>query len=156
MLEIISEKLNNLRKRRKRYHLYHKEERNQKDKEWYEKNKEARKVSKHAYYIKHKEEQRARERERYADHKDEAHDKVRKRRAIQKSAVGGHFTTKQFRELCNFYGNRCLRCGRTDAKLTPDHVIPLGPPHSDEISNIQPLCLKCNQQKGTKTTDYRK
>jgi len=87
------------------------------------------------------------------------HDKVmeswRKRRAIQLGIEGGHFTDKEFQELCDLYGNKCLKCGAT-GKLTADHMpLNLQVPHSDEISNIQPLCLSCNSKKHTMTVDYR-
>lgn len=155
MLEIISEKLKNKRARDKRNHIYHKEEHNERDREWYAENKDKRRISKQAWQKANKEKLNAIARERYKTHKEEYYDKTRKRRAIQKAVVGSHFTQKQFRDLCNFYGNKCLCCGRSGVKLSADHVIPLGPPYSDEISNIQPLCLTCNQKKGTKTIDYR-
>jgi 5-methylcytosine-specific restriction endonuclease McrA len=57
--------------------------------------------------------------------------------------------------LCAHYGNRCLACGRDDVKLTADHIVPLARGGSDDISNIQPLCARCNSKKGTKTMDHR-
>lgn len=155
MKEIISESLLKLRARQKRYHEKHKEERNQKMRGWYQKNKEEHNEKMRNHYQQNKEQYRENEREWYANNKEYAHDKVRKRRAKKKDVIGGHFTQKQFSELCNYYNNRCLCCGRGDVKLSADHVIPLGPPYSDEISNIQPLCLTCNQKKGVATTDYR-
>jgi len=78
-----------------------------------------------------------------------------KRRARHLGAVGGHFTEKEWRELLNKTGNKCLCCGATDKTLQRDHIIPLGTPHSDEISNIQPLCGFCNNSKHRKIIDYR-
>jgi 5-methylcytosine-specific restriction endonuclease McrA len=88
-------------------------------------------------------------------HPEKDRDHTRKRRARKRNVIGGHFTEAQFVELCEHYGNKCLDCGDDNARLYPDHVIPLGPPHSDEISNIQPLCQPCNSRKHTKTADYR-
>jgi 5-methylcytosine-specific restriction endonuclease McrA len=69
--------------------------------------------------------------------------------------AAGSFTAKEFRELCVFYGNVCLRC-QLPKPLTPDHVVPLVAGGSNFISNIQPLCLPCNSSKGVRATDYRK
>ena len=99
--------------------------------------------------------------ERCREWKQNNHDKVmeswRKRRAIQLNVSGGHFTDAEFKQLCEETGNKCLCCGATGVKLTADHVIPLNvqAPHSDEITNIQPLCSSCNSKKHTKTIDYR-
>lgn len=139
----------------------------------YENNKHHYAEHQRAYVRSHKEQHNARGRawreanpeknaERCRKWKQNNHDKVmeswRKRRAIQLGIEGDHFTDKEFQELCNFYENKCLCCGKTGVKLTADHVVPLAMqvPHSDEISNIQPLCLSCNSKKHTKTVDYRK
>ncbi len=78
----------------------------------------------------------------------------RKRRAA-KHASRGNFTAKQFEELCERYGNKCLSCGATGVVLEADHVIPLTKGGSDAIDNIQPLCGACNRSKFVKSTDYR-
>lgn len=161
MANIITESLKKLRARQKRYYENHKEERKEKMRQYEAKNKEKRKEYKKNNYLSHREETKERSKEIsrnwYLLHKEKTHDKVRKRRADKRNIVGKHFTNKEFKELCNTYGNKCLCCGRTDVRLSADHVIPtvLGLPYSDEITNIQPLCLYCNQSKGTKTTDYR-
>jgi 5-methylcytosine-specific restriction endonuclease McrA len=91
----------------------------------------------------------------------------------QKLADSGSFTREQADVLLENCGNRCLKCNR-HASETPeqalelDHVIPLSSidPSSSTpltkrerelqlISNIQPLCRRCNRAKGTKETDYR-
>lgn len=77
------------------------------------------------------------------------------RRRARKKQVGGSFTAAEFKALCSKYGNACLCCGRSDVKMQPDHVIPLSREGSNDISNIQPLCRKCNRSKGTRTKDYR-
>jgi 5-methylcytosine-specific restriction endonuclease McrA len=79
---------------------------------------------------------------------------VRMRRARRRAAEGS-FTSTEWQALCARYGGRCLSCGSTDRRLTPDHVIPLSRGGSDWITNIQPMCLPCNQRKSTKIIDYR-
>jgi 5-methylcytosine-specific restriction endonuclease McrA len=78
----------------------------------------------------------------------------KQRRKARKLGQGGTFTLQEWQALCLTFENRCLACGAT-GKLTPDHVIPLARGGRNDIENIQPLCLTCNLQKGTKTTDYR-
>src|SRR5262249_18005029 len=57
--------------------------------------------------------------------------------------------------LVKKYYSRCLCCRAKSRSLVPDHVVPLakGGPH--HISNIQPLCSRCNSIKGTNSVDYR-
>jgi 5-methylcytosine-specific restriction endonuclease McrA len=79
----------------------------------------------------------------------------RNRNRTMRLACEGHYTAAEFKALCEEYGNVCLRCGSKDAPLTPDHVIPLSLGSSNWISNIQPLCRRCNSRKNIKTIDYR-
>lgn len=76
------------------------------------------------------------------------------KRARKRNAEGEH-TLEEFRELCEVFGNRCLCCGRTDASLTRDHVVPLIKGGGNSIANIQPLCRSCNSAKGVNVIDYR-
>lgn len=76
------------------------------------------------------------------------------KRQAQKRANGGYFSAKQFLELCTLYDHRCLCCGE-EAALSADHIVPLSKGGSNDITNIQPLCLPCNQRKCAKTIDYR-
>ncbi|KOP23539.1 HNH nuclease [Hapalosiphon sp. MRB220] len=47
---------------------------------------------------------------------------------------------------------QCQSCNQThhDTHLTIDHIIPLARGGTNDISNLQTLCLTCNQQKKDK------
>mgnify|MGYP005817144389 CR=1 FL=1 len=79
--------------------------------------------------------------------------KTHKRRA--KMRGGGNYTAKEWRDLLDKCGNKCLCCGRSDVKLTVDHIIPISKGGSNTIDNLQPLCLSCNDKKGAKTIWFR-
>lgn len=74
------------------------------------------------------------------------------RRALRRDA--GTYTNAEWDQLCAAYNHRCLCCGEC-RPLTIDHVIPLSLGGSNTIDNLQPLCISCNDRKGTKSTDYR-
>lgn len=46
----------------------------------------------------------------------------------------------------------CQSCGKTckETNLSIDHIIPLSRGGKNDISNLQTLCLTCNQQKTDK------
>ena len=50
-------------------------------------------------------------------------------------------------------GMRCASCG-TDEDITIDHILPRVRGGSDEVSNLQPMCRKCNSHKGTRPDTY--
>ena len=55
-------------------------------------------------------------------------------------------------DLLNKSGYKCLFCGKysNETKLTIDHIIPVCKGGDNNIKNLQILCLKCNQSKGSK------
>src|SRR5690242_11498587 len=69
----------------------------------------------------------------------------------------GRFTAREWKALCEHYGNRCLCCGRTPPEITlsVDHVVPLSRGGANTIDNLQPLCRSCNSHKRKKIIDYR-
>jgi len=78
-------------------------------------------------------------------------------RRVREVAAEGTFTAGEWRTLCDSYGRACLCCGKVEPeiKLSPDHVVPLSRGGSNDISNIQPLCLSCNNLKRANTIDFR-
>jgi 5-methylcytosine-specific restriction protein A len=46
-------------------------------------------------------------------------------------------------------GHKCINCD-TETNLTIDHVIPIHLGGSNEIANLQTMCLSCNIKKGIK------
>lgn len=70
--------------------------------------------------------------------------------------LAGSITKQQWIDLCAKYGNCCLCCGSSDSVLTIDHIVPVSAGGSSDISNIQPLCLSCNDRKAQRTIDYRR
>lgn len=77
-----------------------------------------------------------------------------KQRARLKRENGGSFSWKEWVDLCEKYGNKCLWCGEKK-ELTVDHVIPLVKGGRNEIKNIQPLCRGCNSRKHDRILDFR-
>lgn len=68
----------------------------------------------------------------------------------------GTHSKAEWQEMKDFFGV-CVKCsGDTGLlHLDKDHIIPVYQGGSDSITNIQPLCAKCNAGKGSDTTDYR-
>jgi 5-methylcytosine-specific restriction endonuclease McrA len=48
----------------------------------------------------------------------------------------------------------CPRCGRHGWYLERDHVIPIYQGGCDGAHNLQPLCARCNAQKGPEAVDW--
>lgn len=78
----------------------------------------------------------------------------RHRYRTRKSKAGGQYTSQQWQELCEHYGQICLCC-RKKRKLTADHIIPVSKGGTSDINNIQPLCKPCNSKKGDRVIDFR-
>lgn len=127
-----------------------------------------RKIKQHKYYLEHKKKIQAgqkrsiqKNRQKYLDikkrhyqsHKDKSLQYAHEYRA-RKLGVGGKYTQKEWKELLNYCGNKCLKCGAT-TRLEADHVIPISIGGDNSIDNIQPLCRYCNAQKHVDIIDYR-
>lgn len=68
--------------------------------------------------------------------------------------INSPFSRKQKKEIFKIHGRKCLKCGSTK-RVSADHVIPFSQGGKTEVENGQPLCVKCNSQKGIKSIDYR-
>jgi 5-methylcytosine-specific restriction endonuclease McrA len=123
-----------------------------KRKEWYE-----RKVQEEgeAFLAHEREINRESCRKYREEHVEQRKASAAKRKAAKLGCLE-HFTAEEWEMLCARFEKRCLKCGRQDKSLTPDHVVPLAWGGSDTIENIQPLCGQCNSSKGARrATDYR-
>ena len=77
-------------------------------------------------------------------------------RYVRQKGNGGNMTVDEWHSILDFYGHRCLCCGRDDVKLTIDHVLPIFLGGTHTVENVQPLCGPCNSSKRFKHIDYRK
>ncbi len=73
---------------------------------------------------------------------------------LQVARAKGTHTEQDWFDLLGVVGKTCGRCGTSD-NVIKDHIVPLSFGGSDGLENIQPLCVSCNSQKGSDTTDYR-
>lgn len=70
----------------------------------------------------------------------------------------GSHTRKQWRAMQRYFNFRCVRCQKMphpNGQLTKDHILPISLGGSDSLTNLQPLCSRCNSKKGIKAIDYR-
>ena len=143
---------------RRKYQEEHKVEISEYKKSWTADNEEKVAALKLAYYERKREDVIARSKKWAESNPEKVRqaktNNLRKRRAAR-HASRENFTVREFKELCESYGNKCLACGDTEAVLEADHVVPLTRGGSDTISNIQPLCGSCNRKKFVTIIDYR-
>jgi 5-methylcytosine-specific restriction endonuclease McrA len=79
---------------------------------------------------------------------------TRRKRFLNKQGLGHTF--QEWEDLKEKYNYTCPCCKKSEPeiKLTIDHILPLIKMGTNEISNIQPLCGKCNRSKYVKTIKY--
>ncbi len=76
-------------------------------------------------------------------------------RRAKSMGAKGTFTEKQWKELCDRTGRKCLACGKAGVVLTIDHIVPLFYGGRNDIDNVQPLCGSCNSKKSTNYDNCR-
>lgn len=92
-------------------------------------------------------------RKHYREHKEEYCHNVRSR-TLRLRGIEGTHSLEAWRQLKSLFGNKCLCCG-AEGKVTKDHITPVSRGGSDDIRNIQPLCMLCNKSKFTRDRDFR-
>jgi 5-methylcytosine-specific restriction endonuclease McrA len=158
----------------------HPEEARRKDRQYDTANHEKRIERGREYYAKHRQEKSAKSKQWHLEHpgysktwwkehpdrtkeyhkndvplSPEKQSEYNSRRRARKLAAKGKHTASEWKSIKLMYGNKCLACGKSNVKLTRDHVIPLIKGGEDCIGNIQPLCQSCNSKKHTTEIDYR-
>lgn len=71
----------------------------------------------------------------------------------QARQLGTH-TKQEWENLKLRFSYRCVKCGTNEYNLERDHIKPIYQGGSDAISNIQPLCARCNASKGPEDFDW--
>lgn len=76
---------------------------------------------------------------------------IRLNKARRRGAEG-KYTIGEWNDLLKKHNYKCLFCGRglPEVKVTVDHIIPISKGGTNDISNIQPLCMSCNRRKSDK------
>jgi 5-methylcytosine-specific restriction endonuclease McrA len=138
----------------KKYKDEHREQDNLRARKRYAKNIEKERQRSREKYIRNKAQKQEYQKKYFAERPGLRQERKRTRRAREKQAEG-NITKKEWNELVDRFNHTCLRCGRTNIKLTLDHVIPLTCGGSHTIDNAQPLCGSCNSIKHTNIIDYR-
>ena len=111
-----------------------------------------------AYLKREKEAKNEYKRQYMKDHPDKRREKERKKIAKKKNVPGFHTEEEWINlvDLCNYTCVFCLQPFDIE-ELTRDHIIPITiTGTSDNISNIQPACRKCNASKGNRETVDRR
>ena len=72
----------------------------------------------------------------------------------QRKRAAGHLSIKEWAGVLQKYGHKCLKCGHAE-NITIDHIVPISKGGTNAVTNLQPLCGKCNSSKGAKEMDYR-
>ncbi len=76
-------------------------------------------------------------------------------RRCAKIGNGGEISESEWKQILDRYGKRCLCCGKSSARITIDHIVPIYAGGLNTAENIQPLCQSCNSKKRFCVIDFR-
>lgn len=138
----------------RQYYLAHQDEILARDSEWRKTRKDIKQKYDEKYRAEHREHRADLHSVYYKNHPEKFRASFHARRAREKNALG-RFTDKDWQEILDAYGNKCLCCGQSDIPLTIDHIVPLSLGGTNTKDNLQPLCSSCNSKKNAQTIDYR-
>lgn len=126
-------------------------------------NREARKAQRHAYYMENRDKILKSMKEYRSTEKVKAARLVRfkKYRKTQKGKCAGarvaakrrlqidtcNLTAKEWNNILTTFLHCCAYCGRSDVRLTQDHVLPLSKGGAHSRFNVAPACQPCNSKK---------
>jgi 5-methylcytosine-specific restriction endonuclease McrA len=137
----------------RRWRAAHREQRRQSGRKWRANHRAERIVHDQEYHAAHLAQGAA-----YARMWRKAHPEMKRAQRIirrtRERGNGGKYVVADWLALCDAWGNKCLRCGTTE-RLTCDHIIPVSLGGTSNLSNLQLLCMPCNNKKKLRTTDYR-
>lgn len=78
-------------------------------------------------------------------------------RRVRKMKNGGSHSYEEWSKLKAQFKDTCPMCEKKEPEITlgKDHVIPISKGGTDSITNLQPLCTRCNSRKYNKIIDFR-
>lgn len=126
--------------------------------EWAKENPERKRQLKRRWHLAHREEENTKSRIKVREweiaNRERCRTRLRLRRAMERGAEGSH-TEDQWLQLVAFLDHRCACCHKKK-KLSLDHIKPVIWGGSHYLANVQPLCRRCNSEKGDRfAIDYR-
>ena len=121
--------------------------------QWVKKNRLSRRRTTSKWYQKNSDLSIKRALEWAKDHPERIRTAVRNRTAKRKAAGGSH-TTEEILALLDRQDWKCVSCGACLRKKRHiDHIMPLCLGGSNNISNLQGLCPRCNCSKNARHPD---
>jgi uncharacterized protein YdaU (DUF1376 family) len=76
---------------------------------------------------------------------------------VREAKAKGTHTEAEWAALLATFGFCCVKCGASGegVELTKDHIHPIAKGGNDAISNLQPMCQKCNSSRSGDVADFR-